>query len=215
MKKGGPGINRSDLNKDNIIKPTIDHLSEVDHKALKAYHKEVDEIFLSHHEVTRQGLIQKDATPINIRKSEVTREVWSNPSLSLDDVQVMINSALERQAKSSNELMSRMIEERNRKKLVDSSVHASSSSCVVNFAQTNPQPSGTSVGGTSQPNPSAQLMNHFYRQTTNDGSAPTCGVPQQTMTSMFGQGYMHEVPIFSMSNPGLAHTLPVVTIEHT
>jgi hypothetical protein len=34
-------------------------------------------------------------------------------------------------------------------KIVDHNVHASFSSCVVNFAQTNPQPSGTLVGGTS------------------------------------------------------------------
>jgi hypothetical protein len=102
IKKGVPGTNGSNLNKDNIIKPTLDHLSEEDRKALEAYHKEVDEIFLSHYEVTRQGLVQKDAAPINIRKSEVTPEVRSNTSLSLDDVSVMINSALERQAKSNN-----------------------------------------------------------------------------------------------------------------
>jgi hypothetical protein len=57
MKKGGPGTNGSDLNKDNIIKPTLDHLSEEDCKALEAYHKEVNELFLSHYEVTRQGLV--------------------------------------------------------------------------------------------------------------------------------------------------------------
>jgi hypothetical protein len=132
-------------------------LTEQNHKALEAYHKEVDELFFSHYEVMQQGLIQKDSAPINIRKAQVTPEVRSNPSLSLDDVQSMINSALERQAKSSNELMCRLIEEWDQKKLVDSNVHASSSSCAVKFAQTNPQPSGT-----SQPKPSAQPMNHFY-----------------------------------------------------
>jgi hypothetical protein len=190
MKKGVPGTNGSDLNKNNIIKSTLDHLSEEDCKTLKAYHKEVDEIFLSRNEVTQYGLIQKDATPINIRKSKVTPEirsnpsfslddvqvminsnirkskvtpeVRSNPSFSLDDVQVMINSVLERQVKSSNELMRKLIVERDRKKLVDSNVHAFSSSCAVNFAQTNHQPSDTLVDGTSQPNPSAQPMNHFY-----------------------------------------------------
>jgi hypothetical protein len=66
----------------------------------------------------------------------------------------MINSVLERQAKSSNELMRRLIEERDEKKLVDSNVHASSSSssCIVNFAQANPQPSGTLTDNISQPN---------------------------------------------------------------
>jgi hypothetical protein len=81
MKKGDPGTNRSDLNKDTIIKPTLNHLSFEDRKALEAYHKEVHDIFLLRYEVTWQGLIQKDAMPINIRKSKVTPEVWSNPSL--------------------------------------------------------------------------------------------------------------------------------------
>jgi hypothetical protein len=73
----------------------------------------------------------------------------------------MINSALERQVKSSDELMCRLIEERDGRKLVDSNV-TPSSSYAFNIAQTNPQPSGASTGGTSQPNPLAQLMNHFY-----------------------------------------------------
>jgi hypothetical protein len=57
MKKGDPDTSGSDLNKNNIIKPTLNHLLNKDCKALEAYHKEVDEIFLSHYEVTRQGLI--------------------------------------------------------------------------------------------------------------------------------------------------------------
>jgi hypothetical protein len=52
MKKGDPGTNKSNLYKNNIIKPTLDHLLE-DRKALETYHKEVDEIFLSRYEVTR------------------------------------------------------------------------------------------------------------------------------------------------------------------
>jgi hypothetical protein len=52
MKKGVLSSNGSDLNKDNIIRPTLDHLSEEDRIALEAYHKEVDEIFLSRYEVT-------------------------------------------------------------------------------------------------------------------------------------------------------------------
>jgi hypothetical protein len=91
VKKGGPSTNGSDLNKDNIIEPTLDHLMEEDCKALKAYHK-VDELFFLRDEVTQQGLVQKDAVLINIYKAEVTPEVWSNPSVSLDDVQVMIDS---------------------------------------------------------------------------------------------------------------------------
>jgi hypothetical protein len=63
----------------------------------------------------------------------------------------MINSTLEKQAKSSDELMRRLIEEWDEKKLVDSNLPLSSP-CDFNFPQTNPQPSGTSASGTSQPN---------------------------------------------------------------
>jgi hypothetical protein len=203
MKKGDPDINGSDLNNDNIIKPTFDSLTEEDRKALEAYRTEVDELFFSCYEVTRLGLVQKDTTPIIIRKADVTLEVRSNPSLSLDDVQSMINYALERQAKSSDQLICRLIEERDRKKLVDSNMNPSSS-CTVNFVQINPQPSGTSAGSTSQPNPSVQPMNHFYSRTTIDGLAATGGMPQQTMTNIFRQGYTHATHSFSMPNLGLA-----------
>jgi hypothetical protein len=53
MKKGGPDINGSDLKMDNVIKPTFDNLIEEDHKALEAYHVEVDELFFSCYEVMR------------------------------------------------------------------------------------------------------------------------------------------------------------------
>jgi hypothetical protein len=58
----------------------------------------------------------KDTTPIIIYKAEVTPEVWPNPSLSLDDVQSMINSVSDRQARSNDEFMRRLIEERDGKK---------------------------------------------------------------------------------------------------
>jgi hypothetical protein len=100
--------------------------------------------------------------------------------------------------------MCRLIEEWDVKKLVNSNVHVSSCSCTVNFAQTNPQPSGTSAGGASQPNPSAQPRNHFYSRTTT----PTCGILQQTMTIMFGQGYTHAAPSFLMLNLGSTSYTP-------
>jgi hypothetical protein len=111
MKKGGPNPNRSFLHKDNIIKPSFDTSMEEDRKVLKSYSAEVDEIFFSRYEVTQHGLILKHAVLIVIRKVMVTPEVQSNPSFSLDDVQSMINSALERQAKSSDKLMHRLLEE--------------------------------------------------------------------------------------------------------
>jgi hypothetical protein len=78
-----------------------------------------------------------------------------------------------------------LIEQRDKKKLVDSDVNPSSS-CAINFAQTNPQTSGTSVGDTTMSNPSAQPMNHFHSQTIINDSTPTFGMPQQTTTSTFG-----------------------------
>jgi hypothetical protein len=74
----------------------------------------------------------------------------------------MINSALERQAKSTDELLCRLIEERDGKKYSDANVNSSSSNYAVNFAQTNPHTSGPSVGGTTMPNPSSQPLNHFH-----------------------------------------------------
>jgi hypothetical protein len=67
--------------------------------------------------MTRRGLVQKDTTPIVIRKAEVTLKVRSKPLLSFDDVQSMINFTLERQAKSNDELMHRLIEEQDEKNM--------------------------------------------------------------------------------------------------
>jgi hypothetical protein len=113
MKGGDTGHNRSDLDKSNILKPTLDTLTEEGPKTFEAYHANLEELFLSHCEVTRQGAILKDTTPIVFAKPEV----WPNPSSSLDDVQNMINSVLERQAKSTDELMRRLIEEWDGKNL--------------------------------------------------------------------------------------------------
>jgi hypothetical protein len=115
----------------------------------------------------------------------------------------MINFVLERQAKSINELLRRLIEERDGKKHSDANVNPSSSTYAINFAQTNPHTGGPSVGDTTMLNPSAQLMNHFHSRTTIEGSTPNLGMPQQTTTSMYGQGYMHTAPSFTIPNPSL------------
>jgi hypothetical protein len=142
--------------------------------------------------------------PIIFNKPEVIPEVRSNPSLSHNDVQLMINSALERQPKSTDELLHRLIEERDEKKLDATSANPSSSICVVSFTQTNPHTSGPSTGDTSMPKPSAQPVNHFHSRTTIESSAPSFGMPQQTTASMFGQVYTHTTPSFSIPNPGSA-----------
>jgi hypothetical protein len=177
MKKGGSSVNGSNLDNNNIIKPIFHILTEEDHKALEAYRTEVDELFYLRYEVTRQGLILKDVASIIIRKAEVTPKVRPNPLLSLNNVQSMINSVLERQAKNNDELMRRLIKEWDGKKLVNTNV-IPSSSCDVNFTQINPQPSGASAGGMTMPNPSAQLLNHFHSRTTIDGLTPTFRMPQ-------------------------------------
>jgi hypothetical protein len=82
----------------------------------------------------------------------------------------MINSLLERQAKSTDELLRRLLEEQDGKKYSDANVNPSSSTCAINFAQTNPHTSGPSAGSTAMTNPSAQPVNHFHSQTTIEGS---------------------------------------------
>jgi hypothetical protein len=109
MKGGNSGINGSDLDKNNIIKPTFDSFTEEGPKTFKAYYANLEELFLSCCEVTLQGTVLRDTTQIIIRKAEVTPEVWPNPSPSLNDVQSMINSVLERQTKSTDELLRRLI----------------------------------------------------------------------------------------------------------
>jgi GH43 family beta-xylosidase len=145
--------------------------------------------------------VPKDTTPIVFTKPEVMREVWLNPSPSLNDVQNMINSALERQAKSTDELLRRLIEERDGKKLDTTSTNPSSSTCAVNFTQINPHTSGPSAGGTSIPNPSTQPMNHFHSRTTIKDSTPNLWMPQQATTNMYGQWYTHTTPNFAIPNP--------------
>jgi hypothetical protein len=71
---------------------------------------------------------------------------------------------------------------------------------TVSFTQINTQTSAASAGGATMPNPSAQSMNHFHNWTTIEGSASNFGMPQQTTTSMFGQGYTQTTPSFSMPN---------------
>jgi hypothetical protein len=128
--------------------------------------------------VTRQGTIFKDATPIIIRKAKVIPEVWPDPLPSLNEVQCMINSTLERQEKSTDKLLCRLIEERDGKKLETTSVNPSSSSYTVSFIQTNPQISDTLVDAATMPNSLAKPMNHFHSRTTIEGSTPTFRMSQ-------------------------------------
>jgi hypothetical protein len=99
-KKGNSRTNGSDLNRNNIIKPTFDTLMEEGHKALESYYTDLDELFYSCYKVMRHGVIP---------------EVRPNSLISPDDVQSMINSVLEKQTKSNDELVCRLIEERDGK----------------------------------------------------------------------------------------------------
>jgi hypothetical protein len=208
MKGGNFGNNGSDLNKGNILKRTFDTLTEEDCKAFEAYHANLEELFLSHCEVMQHETVLKDTTSIIFNKPEVIPEVRPDPSPPRNDIQVMINSALERQAKSMDELLRRLIEERDGKKLDVTSVNPFSSTCAVSFTQINPHTSGTSAGGTSMPHPSAKPVNHFHSRTTIEGSALTFEVLQQTTASMFGKRYTYTTPSFSVPNFTLAAYTP-------
>jgi hypothetical protein len=118
MKGGNFGHNGSDLDNGNILKPTFNTLTEEGHKAFEAYNANLEELFLSRYEVTRLGTVLKDTMPIIFDKPEVIPKVRPNPSPSLNDVSNMINSALERQAKSTDESMRRLIEEWGGKNLI-------------------------------------------------------------------------------------------------
>jgi hypothetical protein len=73
MNDGNFNHNGSDLDKDNILKPTFGTLAEKGHNAFKAYLADLEELFLSRCEVTRR-------TPIVFNKPEVTLGVRPNPS---------------------------------------------------------------------------------------------------------------------------------------
>jgi hypothetical protein len=204
MKGENSSNNGSDLDKGNILKPTFNTLTEEGHKVFEAYRAYLEEVFLSCCEVRCQGTVLWDTTPIVFNKPEVIPEVWSHPSPSRNDIEAIINYAIERQTESIDELLHRLIEEWDGKIFDATSVNPSSSTCAVSFTQTNPHTSGASAVGTSVPIPSAQPVNYFHSQTTIEGSAPTYGMPHQTTSSMFEQGYMHTTPTLSMPNFTLA-----------
>jgi hypothetical protein len=52
MKGENSGNNGSDLDKGNILKPTFDTLIEEGRKVFEAYRANLEELFLSHYEVT-------------------------------------------------------------------------------------------------------------------------------------------------------------------
>jgi hypothetical protein len=118
MKGGNSSNNGSNIEKGNILKPTFNTLMEEGHKAFKAYLADLEGLFHLCCKLMRQGIVLKDTTPIIFNKPEIIPEVRPNPSPSLNHVQVMINSALEKQAKSTDELLHRFIEERDGKNMV-------------------------------------------------------------------------------------------------
>jgi hypothetical protein len=117
MKGENFGNNRSDLDKSNIIKPTFDTLIEESRKAFEVYHANLEKLFLSHCKVTWHETVLKDTTSIVFHRPEIIPEVQPDPSPSRNDIESMINSVLERQAKSTDELLHTLIEERTGKTL--------------------------------------------------------------------------------------------------
>jgi hypothetical protein len=65
------------------------------------------------------------------RQNQIIQFAKSSPSR--NDIQSMINSVLERQAKSADKLLRRLIEERDEKKLDATNVNSHSSTCAVSF----------------------------------------------------------------------------------
>jgi hypothetical protein len=118
MKGENSSNNGSDLNRGNILKATFNTLTEEGRKAFEAYHANIEELFLSRCEVTHRGTVVKHTTAPVFNKPEVIPKVRPNSSPSLNDVQVMINFALERQAKSTNELLCRLMEEQDGKNIM-------------------------------------------------------------------------------------------------
>jgi hypothetical protein len=110
MNGGNSDNNGSDLDKGNILKPTFDTLTEEGRKAFKAYHINLEELFVSQ--------LFSRTPPTIFNKPDVIPEVRPDPSHSHNDIQFMIDSALERQAKSTDELLCRLIEERDKKNLM-------------------------------------------------------------------------------------------------
>jgi hypothetical protein len=103
MNGGNSDNNGSDLDKGNILKPTFDTLTEEGRKAFKAYHINLEELFVSQ--------LFSRTPPTIFNKPDVIPEVRPDPSHSHNDIQFRIDSALERQAKSTDELLCRLIEE--------------------------------------------------------------------------------------------------------
>jgi hypothetical protein len=95
---------------------------------------------------------------IIFHKPEVISEVRPDPSPSHNDIQSMINSVLERQAKSTNKLLSRLIKGRDGKNLVLLVLILLLLTRLVLLKPIHIQV----VGGTIIPNPSTQLVNHFH-----------------------------------------------------
>jgi hypothetical protein len=156
------------------------------------------------------GTILKDTTSIIFHKAEVR----PGPSSSRNDIQSMINFSLDRQTKSTKELLRRLIEERDRKKLDNLNVNPSSS-CAINFAPTNPQTSGTLVGGTTMPNPSAQPINHFHSQTTIGVWLLLLGCRNKLRPVCSGKGIRKSRLVFLCQTLLQPHTPPGATVEHT
>jgi hypothetical protein len=86
MKGENSDNNESDLDKDNILKPTFDTLTEEGRQAFEAYIADLRELFLSRCEVTRQGTVLWNTTPIIFHKPEVIPEVRPDPSPSRNDI---------------------------------------------------------------------------------------------------------------------------------
>jgi len=137
--------------------------------------------------------VQKESEPFVVYRSQVPPQVTA-PTHSLESIQSMIDTALDRQARASNELMRRLIEERDGKKVADNHANVSSPSGDFHVPQTENPPSVTSVGSAPQAHPQTQPTSHYHSQTTISGSAPVYGMPPEFMAGVPTSASLYSIP---------------------
>jgi hypothetical protein len=147
----------------------------------ESYRANLEELFHSRCEVMRHGTILKDTTSIVFNKPEVIPEVRPDPLPSHNDIQSMIKYALERQAKSTDQLLPRLIEERDGKKLETTS---------TGRWHFNAKPLCLADEPLSQLNHHRGFGSYFWDATAN------CGQHVQAWV------HTHTMPNFAMPNPG-------------
>ena len=137
--------------------------------------------------------MQKELEPFVVYTSQVNPQVTS-PAPSIESIQALIDATLGWLAKASDQLMRRLLEERDGKQDVDAHVSVSSSSGGSYVAPTNNPPSVTSAGSVPPLNTQTQPTGHYHSRTTIGGSAPMYGMPLEFMTGVSTSASLYSMP---------------------